>query len=101
MLGLLSFLFLLSAAAFVVFTALLIVRAVKKQPKKPFVIMAAASFVLAIGLTMPISSLYEPSEKPSDGITPPPRTTASLRLKHPSMHPTQNQLRMLLLGNLV
>ncbi len=72
MLGLLSFLFLLSAAAFVVFTALLIVRAVKKQPKKPFVIMAAASFVLAIGLTMPISSLYEPSEKPSDGITPPP-----------------------------
>ena len=100
MLGLLSFLFLLSAAAFVVFTALLIVRAVKKQPKKPFVIMAAASFVLAIGLTMPISSLYEPSEKPSEGITP-PRTTASLRLKHPSMHPTQNQLRMLLLGNLV
>ena len=100
MLGLLSFLFLLSAAAFVVFTALLIVRAVKKQPKKPFVIMAAASFVLAIGLTMPISSLYEPSEKPSDGITP-PRTTARLRLKHPSMHPTQNQLRMLLLGNLV
>ena len=77
MLGLLSFLFLLSAAAFVVFTALLIVRAVKKQPKKPFVIMAAASFVLAIGLTMPISSLYEPSEKPSDGISPPPNDSQS------------------------
>lgn len=72
MLGMLSFLFLLCAAAFVVFTALLIIRSVKKQPKKPFVIMAAASFILAIGLTMPISSLYKPSEKTSDGITPPP-----------------------------
>ena len=99
MLGMLSFLFLLCAAAFVVFTALLIIRSVKKQPKKPFVIMAAASFILAIGLTMPISSLYKPSEKTSDGIPPPPRTTASLRLKHPSMHPTQSQLQMLLLEN--
>ena len=98
MLGMLSFLFLLCAAAFVVFTALLIIRSVKKQPKKPFVIMAAASFILAIGLTMPISSLYKPSEKTSDGITH-PRTTACLRLKHPSMHPTQSQLQMLLLEN--
>ena len=77
MLGMLSFLFLLCAAAFVVFTALLIIRSVKKQPKKPFVIMAAASFILAIGLTMPISSLYKPSEKTSDGITPPPNDSQS------------------------
>ena len=70
MLGMLSFLFLLCAVAFVLSTAFLIVRTVKKQPKKLFVIMTTVSFVLAIGLTMPISSLYEPNEKPSTGITP-------------------------------
>lgn len=70
MLGMLSFLFLLCAVAFVLSTAFLIVRTVKKQPKKLFVIMTTVSFVLAIGLTMPISSLYEPNEKPSTGIAP-------------------------------
>ena len=96
MLGILSFLFLLCAVAFVVSTAFLIVRAVKKQSKKPFVVMTAVSFVFAIGLTMPISSLYEPGEKTSTGITPPRTTTTHLRLKHWLMQitPIQNQLRM-------
>lgn len=63
MVGVLSFLWLLSAGAFILAIVFLLVRIVKKQRKKPFVIMASSTFILSFVLMMLVGLLYEPSEK--------------------------------------
>lgn len=77
MLGLLSFLSLLSDAAFIIAIVFIIIRAIKKRPKKPFVIMASSTFVLSVALMILVASLYEPSEKPSTGIITPSNDSQS------------------------
>lgn len=63
MVGVLSFLWLLSAGAFILAIIFLVIRAAKKQRKKPFVIMASSTFILSFVLMMLVGLLYEPSEK--------------------------------------
>lgn len=58
MVGILSFLAVASAIAFVVAVLLLVVRSVKKQPRKPFAVMAAASAVAFCVLAVWVSSIY-------------------------------------------
>ena len=68
MVGILSFLAVASAIAFVVAVLLLVVRSVKKQPRKPFAAMAAASAVAFCVLAVWVSSIYEPAPKPADAV---------------------------------
>lgn len=63
MVGVLSFLWLLSVGAFILAIIFLVIRAAKKQRKKPFVIMASSTFILSFVLMMLVGLLYEPSEK--------------------------------------
>lgn len=63
MVGVLSFLWLLSVGAFILSIIFLVIRAAKKQRKKPFVIMASSTFILSFVLMMLVGLLYEPSEK--------------------------------------
>lgn len=65
MLGFLSFLAFAFFIAFLVSLVLIVVRSVKKQPRKPFVILAAVSVVAVLGLSVPISQMYVPTEKPA------------------------------------
>lgn len=65
MLGVLSFLAFLCAAVFLVSLVLLILRLVKKKPWKPLAVIAAVSVVCVLGLSMPISQMYVPAEKPA------------------------------------
>lgn len=74
MLGFLSFLAFLCAAVFLVSVVLLVLRIVKKKPWKPFAVVAAAAVVCVLGLSMPISQMYVPAEKPN---TPPADSTPS------------------------
>lgn len=64
MLGFLSFLAFCFGIAFVVSVVLLVVRTVRHKPRKPFLILAAVSVVAVIGLSVPISQMYVPAEKP-------------------------------------
>lgn len=64
MLGVLSFLAFLCGVAFLVSAVLFAVRLVKKKPWKPFAIIAAAAVVGVLALSVPISRLYVPAEKP-------------------------------------
>lgn len=63
MVGVLSFLWLLSVGAFILSIIFLVIRAAKKQRKKPVVIMASSTFILSFVLMMLVGLLYEPSEK--------------------------------------
>lgn len=63
MVGVLSFLWLLSVGAFILSIIFLVIRAAKKQRKKPVVIMASSTFILSFVLMTLVSLLYEPSEK--------------------------------------
>lgn len=65
MVGILSFLAVASAIAFVAAVLLLVVRSVKKKPRKPFVVMAVASAVMFCALAVWVSSIYEPAPKPA------------------------------------
>lgn len=63
MLGFLSFLAFVCAIAFVVSVVLLVLRLVKKKSWKPCAVSAAVAVVCVLGLSMPISQLYVPTEK--------------------------------------
>ena len=65
MLGFLSFLAFICFIAFIVSIFMLIVCFIKKQKKKPLVILSAVSVIALLGLSVPISDLYEPSESSS------------------------------------
>ena len=64
MLGFLSFLVFVCAIVFIVSVVLLVLRIVKKKPWKPCAVVAAAAVVCVLGLSVPISQLYVPAEKP-------------------------------------
>lgn len=69
MLGILSFLAFACGISFVVSVVMLVVRSVKRNPRKPFVILAVVSVVAFLGLSVPISQMYVPPEKPSENLT--------------------------------
>ncbi len=69
MVGILSFLALVCVIVCVVDIALLVVRTVKKKPRKPIAIMAAVSCVLFMGLCVAVSAIYEPPEKPAPAVS--------------------------------
>lgn len=77
MLGFLSFLAFLCAVAFLVSVILLVVRLTKKKPWKPCVVAAVVAVVGVLSLSMPISHLYVPAEKPVD--LPPPDTSSAVQ----------------------
>lgn len=66
MLGLLSFLAFACGISFVVSVVMLVVRSVKRNPRKPFVILAVVSVAAFLGLSVPISRMYVPPEKPAE-----------------------------------
>lgn len=70
MLGFLSFLAFICAIGFLVSLVLLVVRAVKKKSWKPCVLSAVVCVVCVLGLSVPISQLYVPAEKPEEPVAP-------------------------------
>lgn len=69
MVGILSFLWLLSVIALAGSVVLAIVRAVKKRPVKPFLISGGVSAVAIVVLMAAVASVYVPPEKPAEEIT--------------------------------
>ncbi len=69
MVGILSFLWLLSVIALAGSVVLVIVRAVKKRPVKPFLISSGVSAVAVVALMAAVASVYVPPEKPAEEIT--------------------------------
>lgn len=61
MVGFFSFLLVVSAVAFVVSAVLLVVRAIKKKPKKPVAIMVTASVILFVISFVGIGLTYHPT----------------------------------------
>lgn len=62
MIGILSFLTVVSGIIFVVALIILLIRLVKKKSKKPFVIMACSSAIVFLVLCVSISNIYIPTE---------------------------------------
>ena len=77
MLGFLSFLAFVCAIAFLVSAVLLVLCIVKKKPWKPCAVVAVAAVVCVLGLSMPISQLYVPAEKPEDSSADPTSSAVS------------------------
>jgi len=69
MVGILSFLAVVSVIVFVVALIILSIRLIKKKSWKPFVIMACASAVIFFSLCIGISNIYVPVEKPDPVVT--------------------------------
>lgn len=81
MLGFLSFLAFLCAIAFLVSVVLLVLRIVKKKSWKPCAVVAVVAVVCVLGLSVPISQLYVPVEKPdktADAPSSAPVSTANV-----------------------
>lgn len=69
MIGILSFLTVVSGIIFVVALIILLIRLVKKKNKKPFVIMACSSAIVFLVLCVSISNIYIPTENPNPVVT--------------------------------
>lgn len=76
MIGLLSFLAVICVVAFIAAVVLLMVRSLKRQPRKPFAILAVVSAVAFCGLSVMISNIYVPAEKPQDAVSESKPTSA-------------------------
>lgn len=75
MVGILSFLAVVCIIVCAVDIVLLVIHTVKKKPRKPIAIMAAASCVLFLWLCVAVSAIYEPPEKPAPVVSPAPSKT--------------------------
>lgn len=69
MVGILSFLAVVSAIVFMVALIILSIRLIKKKSRKPFVIMACSSAVVFFSLCIGISNIYVPVKKPDPVVT--------------------------------
>lgn len=91
MVGILSFLSVVCAVVCLVDLVLLVIRSIQRKPRKPIVIMAAASCVLFLALFVAVGVIYEPPEEPaaapselSDAAPAPPAGSEGAGSEHPA-----------------